>query len=76
MQVFIQSDVKEVAEDMKCLFDSKVGVSLRHGFEDNNAIHCDDKGWLLENPLGLRSEREIHALATGGKMYRCLYTRL
>ena len=58
---------------MKHLFDSKVGVSLTDGFQANNIIH-DEEGWLLENPLGLRSEREIHAIATGGRIYRCLYT--
>lgn len=74
-QVFLQSDVKEVAEDMKRQFDTKVGVSLIDELKANPSIH-DDEGWLLENPLGIRTEREIHAIMTGGKMYRNLYTRL
>lgn len=74
-QVFLQSDVKEVAKDMRCQFDIKAGISLVNELQANPSTH-DIEGWLLENPLGLRSEREIHAVSTGGQMYRSLYTKL
>lgn len=74
-QVFLQSDVKEVAKDMRLQFNTKVGTSLVSELQANPSAH-DTEGWLLENPLGLRSEREIHAISTGGQMYRNLYTKL
>lgn len=73
-KVFVQSDVKEVAVDMKRQFDSE-GVSLICEVQLKPSAH-DDNGWLLENPLGVQSEREIHALSSGRKMYRLLYRRL
>lgn len=74
-QVFLQSDVKEVATNMRCQFDTKAGISLVNELQANPSTH-DTEGWLLENPLGLRSEREIHAVSNGGQMYRSLYTKL
>lgn len=74
-QVFLQSDVREVAADMRCQFRAKVGVSFVDELQANPSIH-DMDGWLLDNPLGVRSEREIHAMARGGKMYRNLYTKV
>lgn len=71
----MQSDVKEVAKDMRHQFDTKVGISLVSDLQANPSTH-DEEGWLLENPMGLRSEREIHAVSTGGQMFRNLYTKL
>ncbi|KAL2635870.1 hypothetical protein R1flu_007349 [Riccia fluitans] len=71
-KLFVQSDVKEVAVDMRRQFDEHLGVRL---------VHCgsfprDSAGWVLENPLGLPSEREVHVLTQGGMVYRSLYERI
>ncbi|MCO5597621.1 hypothetical protein L7F22_051702 [Adiantum nelumboides] len=74
-QVFLQSDVKEVAEDMRHQFNVRLDVSLVDELQANPSV-CDVDGWLLDNPLGIRSEREIHALARGGQVFRKLYTKV
>lgn len=66
-QVFVESDVAEVALDIRNQFDAESGV-LQH-----TSDLCDDEGWLLSNPLGIRTEREIHAEFEGAKIYRRLY---
>ncbi|OMO95186.1 tRNA (guanine-N-7) methyltransferase, partial [Corchorus capsularis] len=58
-KVFIQSDVLEVAVDMRNQFDSE--DLLQHVNTVNPSMLCDDEGWLLNNPMGIRTEREIHA---------------
>ncbi|XP_045788013.1 tRNA (guanine-N(7)-)-methyltransferase-like [Trifolium pratense] len=72
-QVFVQSDVLEVALDMKNQFDEV--DELRHIDGSNAAILCDSEGWLLSNPMGIRTEREIHAEYEGAKIYRRLYEK-
>ncbi|XP_058743391.1 uncharacterized protein LOC131616152 [Vicia villosa] len=72
-QVFIQSDVVEVALDMKNQFDEVDALS--HIDTLNPAIPCDSDGWLLSNPMGIRTEREIHAEFEGAKIYRRLYEK-
>ncbi|CAI8608327.1 unnamed protein product [Vicia faba] len=72
-QVFIQSDVVEVALDMKNQFDEVDALS--HIDALNPAILCDREGWLLSNPMGIRTEREIHAEFEGAKIYRRLYEK-
>ncbi|KAI5057643.1 hypothetical protein GOP47_0027658 [Adiantum capillus-veneris] len=74
-QVFLQSDVKEVAEDMRRQFNAKVGALLVDELQANPSLY-DLDGWLLDNPVGIRSEREIHAIARGGQMYRHLYSKV
>nr|GEU51321.1 tRNA (guanine-N(7)-)-methyltransferase [Tanacetum cinerariifolium] len=59
-QVFIQSDVLEVAVDMRKYFDEE-SEKLIHVDKIDSSILCDDAGWLLSNPMGIRTEREIHA---------------
>ncbi|KAL0374093.1 UNVERIFIED_CONTAM: tRNA (guanine-N(7)-)-methyltransferase [Sesamum radiatum] len=59
-QIFIQSDVLEVALDMRDYFDAE-SDKLAHIDHINPTIPCDDEGWLLNNPMGIRTEREIHA---------------
>ncbi|KAK7287200.1 hypothetical protein RIF29_00328 [Crotalaria pallida] len=76
-QVFLQSDVLEVAIDMRDQFDEfealkhidALNLSVPCGFE------CDNEGWLLSNPMGIRTEREIHAESEGAKIYRRLYQK-
>lgn len=69
MQVFVQSDVLGVAVDMREQFDEKQDV-LHH-----TAMSCDQDGWLTENPMGIRTEREIHAVSEGAKIYRRMYQK-
>lgn len=74
-QVFIQSDVFEVAVDMRNLFDGRCDV-LQHVDSIDPTIPCNVDGWLLRNPMGIRTEREIHAELEGAKIYRRMYQKL
>ncbi|KAL2461334.1 tRNA (guanine-N-7) methyltransferase [Abeliophyllum distichum] len=73
-QVFIQSDVVEVAIDMRKYFDAKLDKLVHVNSIDTNML-CDTEGWLLNNPLGIRTEREIHAEYEGARIYRRMYQK-
>nr|GEU51323.1 tRNA (guanine-N(7)-)-methyltransferase-like isoform X2 [Tanacetum cinerariifolium]GEW95704.1 tRNA (guanine-N(7)-)-methyltransferase-like isoform X2 [Tanacetum cinerariifolium] len=73
-QVFIQSDVLEVAIDMRQYFDEE-SQKLIHVDKIDSNIPCDDAGWLLSNPMGIRTEREIHAEYEGARIYRRMYQK-
>ncbi|XWS64957.1 hypothetical protein CRYUN_Cryun05aG0048800 [Craigia yunnanensis] len=73
-KVFIQSDVLEVAIDMRKQFDLESG-SVQHVDTVDPSVLCDDEGWLLNNPMGIRTEREIHAELEGAKIYWRLYQK-
>lgn len=73
-QVFIQSDVLEVALDMRHQFDAE-GDVLHHMDALDRSVLCDTEGWLLSNPMGIRTEREIHAEFEGAKIYRRMYQK-
>ncbi|KAL0346433.1 UNVERIFIED_CONTAM: tRNA (guanine-N(7)-)-methyltransferase [Sesamum calycinum] len=73
-QIFIQSDVLEVALDMRDYFDAE-SDKLAHIDRINPTIPCDDEGWLLNNPMGIRTEREIHAEFEGARIYRRMYQK-
>ncbi|XP_072963999.1 uncharacterized protein [Typha angustifolia] len=73
-QVFLQSDVLEVAFDMRSQFDACSDVFEHVDHVDPNFI-CDPEGWLLQNPMGIRTEREIHAELEGAKIYRRMYQK-
>ncbi|KAE9465624.1 hypothetical protein C3L33_02473, partial [Rhododendron williamsianum] len=73
-QVFIQSDVLEVALDMREKFDA-FSDGLLHVEKFDADVLCDNEGWLLSNPMGIRTEREIHAEFEGAKIYRRLYRK-
>ncbi|XP_021282612.1 uncharacterized protein LOC110415321 isoform X2 [Herrania umbratica] len=73
-KVFIQSDVLEVAVNMRKQFDLEPGA-LQHVDTVDPSVLCDDEGWLLNNPMGIRTEREIHAEFEGAKIYRRLYQK-
>lgn len=64
----------EVADDMRKQFDSEYD-SLQHIDMVDSSVLCDDEGWLLNNPMGIRTEREIHAEFEGAKIYRRLYQK-
>lgn len=66
-QIFVQSDVLEVAQDMRDQLDEESKV-LRH-------VDAEE-GWLSENPMGIRTEREIHAEFEGARIYRRLYHKI
>lgn len=65
-EVFIQSDIEDVAVDMRQQFRE------HPGFVDV----CDDmEVWLQDNPTGIPTEREIGVLEKGGPVYRTLFRR-
>ncbi|KAJ4721400.1 tRNA (Guanine-N(7)-)-methyltransferase [Melia azedarach] len=73
-KVFVQSDVLEVALDMRNQFDVESDV-LQHIDTVDPSVLCDNEGWLLNNPMGIRTEREIHAEFEGAKIYRRMYQK-
>ncbi|KAG6663787.1 tRNA (guanine-N(7)-)-methyltransferase isoform X1 [Carya illinoinensis] len=73
-QIFIQSDVLEVALDMRYQFDAE-GDVLHHMDALDQSVLCDQEGWLLSNPMGIRTEREIHAEFEGARIYRRMYQK-
>ncbi|XP_024957082.1 uncharacterized protein LOC102623271 [Citrus sinensis] len=73
-KVFVQSDVLEVALDMRNQFDAESKV-LQHIDTIDPTVPCDSEGWLLNNPMGIRTEREIHAEFEGANIYRRMYQK-
>lgn len=73
MQIFLQSDVEEVAKDMRDQFDENVNFIRVH---PPGSAMCNSKGWLLESPLGVATEREIHVISNGGSIFRSLFQRV
>ncbi|XP_016464312.1 uncharacterized protein LOC107787276 isoform X2 [Nicotiana tabacum] len=74
-QVFIQSDVLDVAVDMRNYFDD-LPDKLVHIDSVDPSLPCDSDGWVLNNPMGIRTEREIHAEFEGCKIYRRVYQKV
>ncbi|ONL93836.1 SH2 domain protein B [Zea mays] len=74
-QVFIQSDVLEVSVDMRERFDGYSGILAHVNYVDQD-LQCDNEGWLLDNPMGIRTEREIHAELEGATIYRRVYQKV
>ncbi|XP_075519292.1 uncharacterized protein LOC142553154 [Primulina tabacum] len=73
-QVFIQSDILDVAVDMRNYFDGSSNKIIHIDRIDPN-MPCDEEGWLLSNPMGIRTEREIHAEFEGARIYRRMYQK-
>ncbi|KAF9621721.1 hypothetical protein IFM89_027419 [Coptis chinensis] len=73
-KVFLQSDVLEVAFDMRNQFDARLDI-VEHIDTVDPSIDCDDQGWLLRSPVGIRTEREIHAELEGARIYRRVYQK-
>lgn len=61
--LFIQSDVEEVA------------VEMRDRFDENPAFTRHPEPWLAENPLPVPTERELLVLSFHDPVYRVLYRR-
>lgn len=74
-KIFLQSDVKEVALRMKSEFlqygKGKVIMSIEH----NDNQQCDAEGWLKDNPYGVFSDWEQHAIDQGKPMYRVMLSK-
>lgn len=62
-QVFLQSDVEEVAKQMRDRFLAHPSFSLTHS------------DWLAENPLSVATERELSTLKNQDPVYRCLLVK-
>ncbi len=62
--VFLQSDVEEVAVDM------------RDRFLENPAFTPQSPDWLSTNPLPVQTERERLVLSYGDPVYRIVFARL
>ncbi|KAI5011059.1 hypothetical protein ZWY2020_013196 [Hordeum vulgare] len=73
-RVFVQSDVLDVATDMRERFDGYSDV-FEHADRVDKDLQCDNEGWLLDNPMGIRTEREIHAELEGATIYRRMYEK-
>lgn len=58
---------------MRDQFDENANFALVHL---PGSAMCDSEGWLLESPLGVATEREIHAVANGGRIFRLLFQRV
>lgn len=63
--VFLQSDIKFVAEEMCDRFTENPAFVRQHAEE-----------WLTENPLPVSTEREEYVLSRGESVYRALFTRV
>ncbi|KAL3624574.1 hypothetical protein CASFOL_031242 [Castilleja foliolosa] len=73
-QIFVQSDVLDAALDMRDYFDAE-SHKLVHVDRINPDMLCDNEGWLVNNPMGIRTEREIHAEFEGSKIFRRMYQK-
>lgn len=67
VQIFLQSDVKEVAIRMKKQF-------IMYG--KDLVIVGDSEQWLKCNPFGVRSDWERHVLDRGDLMYRMMMKKM
>ncbi|CAM0881289.1 unnamed protein product [Alopecurus aequalis] len=74
-RVLVQSDVLDVASDMRERFDGYSDVFEHVDCVDKD-LRCDAEGWLLDNPMGIRTEREIHAELEGAIIYRRMYQKM
>ena len=62
-EVFLYSDVKQVAEEM------------RDRFSEHPQFQIQTQEWLADNPLPVASEREIATLSRGEPVYRTIFER-
>lgn len=59
---------------MRKYFDAEFDKLVHINHVDPNIL-CDNDGWLLSNPMGIRTEREIHAELEGASIYRRMYQK-
>lgn len=71
-KVFLQSDIEAVAVRMREQF-------LKYGKGKLSVVHDQDaeinRGWLEENPFGVRSDWEQHVIDRGAPMYRLMLSK-
>lgn len=72
LQIFLQSDIEPVALRMKELF-IVYGKGKLLVMDDGNDV--DGRGWLKENPFGVRSDWEQHVVDRGAPMYRLMLSK-
>lgn len=65
-ELFLQSDVLEIAQEMRERFAANSAFAFKH----------DREIWLAENPLPVQTEREIATLRKGQPVYRTLFLRV
>lgn len=75
MQVFLQSDIEDVAMRMKEEF-MIYGKGKLAVMENSGDMETKELGWLKENPFGVPSDWERHVLARGDPMYRLLLSKV
>jgi tRNA (guanine-N7-)-methyltransferase len=63
-EVFLQSDIKEVAVEMRDRFAANVSLTQQHSQE-----------WLETNPFSLPTERELYVLEQDLPVYRVLFQK-
>lgn len=74
IQVFLQSDIQEVAVRMKEQF-LKYGKGKLHLAQDQCDNYTKQGLWLEENPFGVRSDWEQHVVDRGAPMYRLMLSK-
>lgn len=65
-EVFLQSDVEEVAKEMRERFAANSAFAFKH----------DREIWLAENPMPVQTERELATIKKGQPVYRTLFVRV
>lgn len=68
--VFVQTDVLEIAQQITSIFDPHPAfqrLGNLHGMQE------DSNGWLVNNPIGVPTEREIAVINNHLPVYRALY---
>lgn len=68
--VFLQSDVLGVAREMKMVFEERGDLFVKVGEGEK------DEEWLRENPMEVRTEREMYVLEKGLPVYRAMFRKL
>nr|XP_023877852.1 uncharacterized protein LOC111990295 isoform X2 [Quercus suber] len=71
-KVFLQSDIEAVAVRMREQF-LKYGMGKLSVAQDQDAEI--NRGWLEENPFGVRSDWEQHVIDRGAPMYRLMLSK-
>jgi tRNA (guanine-N7-)-methyltransferase len=65
---YVASDVRALAEEMRDRFD-ECGALVR-----DDALEWDGDGWLVDNPFGMPTEREVTVLnRPGAAVYRAMF---
>lgn len=69
LQVFLESDIEAVAMRMKDLF-------ITHGKGKLLLVDGHGRGWMEENPFGIRTDWEQRVIERGAPMYRIMLRKV